>query len=43
MAKGKVWKYDYILNMNVLEFHTALAHRIDKNKMLADARRLNKK
>ena len=29
----KIWKYDFVLNMNVHEMHTALAHKIDKRKM----------
>jgi len=33
MAKGKIWRYDFILNLDVHEFHTNLAHSIDKKKL----------
>jgi len=38
LAKGKPWKYDYILNMNVHEMHTFLAHKLDKQRMKAEVR-----
>jgi hypothetical protein len=33
LAKGKRWKWDYFLNMDVYEFHFTLAHSIDKKKL----------
>lgn len=39
MAKGNVLRFDKILNLNVHEFHTFLAHKIDRRKLKADLRK----
>tara|TARA_R110002049_G_scaffold33910_2_gene111271 strand:+ start:840 stop:989 length:150 start_codon:yes stop_codon:yes gene_type:complete len=41
MSDGDVLKIDAITKLEVSEFHMALAHRLDKNKMEANLR--NKK
>ena len=33
MAGGKLWNYEKILNMNVYEVHTHLAHKLDKQEL----------
>ena len=38
LCKGKRWKWEYFLNMNVYEFHLTLAHKLDKDKMKARVR-----
>ena len=39
MAHGKVWKYEYIEEMNVHELHIALAHKNDKKRLEAKLRK----
>ncbi len=38
LAKGKIWKYDYVFNLNIHEMHVFLAHKIDKDKLKARLR-----
>ena len=38
VAKGKPWRMDFVVNMNVHEFHVWLAEDIDKQNLKADLR-----
>lgn len=39
MAKGKIWKLDFVINTNVHEFHLWLAEDIDKEKLKVNLRK----
>ena len=39
LAKGNILKYEKVLNTNVYEMHTYLAHKFDKRKLKADLRK----
>ena len=39
LAKGNVLKYDKVLELNVYEMHTFLAHKFDKRRLKADLRK----
>lgn len=38
MSKYKPWRVDYVLNMNIHEFHMWLAEDIDREKLKAELR-----
>lgn len=39
LAKGKPWRYDFVMELPVHEFHVYMAHEMDLQKMKARLRK----